>query len=55
MKQLIKVIGVFLAGLMTWFSPVNMASTGMCCAACTMKKEEEYKIEYIQEKEDTEA
>jgi esterase/lipase len=52
MKKLIKIVGLALAGLMTWFSPVQMANSGICCVACAMKKEEEVKIEYVKE-EDT--
>ena len=55
MRQLIKIIGLCMAGLMTWFSPVNMANAGTCCVACAMKKEEEFKIEYVEETEDIES
>ena len=54
MRQIIKIIGLALAGLMTWFSPVQMANNGICCVACAMKKEEEVKIEQVKE-EDIEA
>ena len=49
MKKIIKFISVLMAGLMSWFSPVQMANSGMCCAACVLKNEEENKIEYVEE------
>jgi len=49
MKKLIKILSMLMAGLMSWFSPVQMANAGMCCAACVLIKEEENKIEYIEE------
>ena len=49
MKKIIKFISVLMAGLMSWFSPVQMANAGMCCAACVLKNEEENKIEYVEE------
>tara|TARA_R110001592_G_scaffold227939_3_gene484373 strand:+ start:5057 stop:5224 length:168 start_codon:yes stop_codon:yes gene_type:complete len=50
MKKIIKIVGLFMAGLMSWFSPVQMASAGMCCVSCQLIKEEnEAKIEYLEE------
>jgi len=49
MKKIIKILSMLMAGLMSWFSPVQMANAGMCCAACVLIKEEENKIEYIEE------
>jgi hypothetical protein len=49
MRKLIKIFSMLMAGLMSWFSPVQMANSGMCCAACVLKNEEENKIEYVEE------
>ena len=49
MRKLIKILSMLMAGLMSWFSPVQMANAGMCCAACVLIKEEENKVEYIEE------
>jgi hypothetical protein len=49
MRKLIKILSMLMAGLMSWFSPVQMASAGMCCAACVLIKEEENKVEYVEE------
>ena len=49
MKKLIKILSMLMAGLMSWFSPVQMANAGMCCAACVLIKEEENKVEYVEE------
>ena len=49
MRKLIKILSMLMAGLMSWFSPVQMANAGMCCVACVLIKEEENKIEYIEE------
>jgi|TARA_R110000823_G_scaffold285476_2_gene403927 hypothetical protein len=49
MRKIIKILSMLMAGLMSWFSPVQMANAGMCCAACVLIKEEENKIEYIEE------
>ena len=49
MRKIIKVLSMLMAGLMSWFSPVQMANVGMCCAACVLIKEEENKVEYIEE------
>jgi|TARA_R110000782_G_scaffold203922_2_gene292481 hypothetical protein len=45
MKKLIKILSLLMAGLMSWFSPIQMANAGMCCLACQLKKEEDIKIE----------
>ena len=50
MKKIVKIVGLFMAGLMSWFSPIQMANAGMCCMSCQLKKEDETKIEYIEEK-----
>jgi len=52
MKKIVKIIGLGMAGLMTWFSPIQMANAGICCVSCAMKKEDDVKIEYVKE-EDT--
>jgi hypothetical protein len=49
MRKLIKIFSMLMAGLMSWFSPIQMANSGMCCAACVLKNEEENKIEYVEE------
>ncbi len=49
MKKFIKIVSMLMAGLMSWFSPVQMANSGMCCASCVLKNEEEDKIEYVEE------
>jgi len=47
MKKLFKIVGFLMAGLMSWFNPVQV---GMCCVSCAMKKEEEITvIEEIQD------
>ena len=53
MKKIITIVSFFMAGLMSWFSPIQMAEVGICCTACQLKKEEEVKIEYVKEIEDT--
>ena len=49
MRKVIKILSMLMAGLMSWFSPVQMANAGMCSAACILKNEEENKIEYVEE------
>ena len=49
MRKIIKILSMLMAGLMSWFSPVQMANAGMCCAACVLIKEEENKVEYVEE------
>jgi hypothetical protein len=49
MRKVIKILSMLMAGLMSWFSPVQMANAGMCCAACVLIKEEENKVEYVEE------
>ena len=49
MRKLIKITSMLMAGLMSWFSPVQMANSGMCCTACVLKNEEEDKIEYVEQ------
>ena len=49
MKKIIKFLSILMAGLMSWFSPIQMANAGMCCASCVLKNEEENKIEYIEQ------
>ena len=49
MRKVIKMLSMLMAGLMSWFSPVQMANEGMCCVACVLKNEEENKIEYVGE------
>tara|TARA_R110000824_G_scaffold143820_2_gene311584 strand:- start:1384 stop:1554 length:171 start_codon:yes stop_codon:yes gene_type:complete len=52
MKKTIQILGLGMAGLMSWFSPLQIThGATMCCAECQLKKEEEIEIveEYIQE------
>ena len=49
MKKIVKLVGLFMAGLMSWFSPIQMANAGMCCMSCVLKNEEETKIEYVEQ------
>tara|TARA_R110000803_G_scaffold42850_5_gene91718 strand:+ start:55937 stop:56104 length:168 start_codon:yes stop_codon:yes gene_type:complete len=55
MKKIIKIVSFLMAGLMSWFSPIQMAEAGLCCVACQLKKEEDTKIEYVEEEEDIDA
>jgi|TARA_R110002050_G_scaffold78970_1_gene168785 hypothetical protein len=41
MKKIIRIIAFLMAGLMSWFNPVQ---AGMCCVSCAMKKEDEVEI-----------
>jgi len=49
MRKIIKFLSILMAGLMSWFSPIQMANAGMCCASCVLKNEEEDKIEYVEQ------
>jgi len=49
MRKIIRFLSILMAGLMSWFSPVQMANAGMCCASCVLKNEEEDKIEYVEQ------
>jgi hypothetical protein len=52
MKKIIQILGLGMAGVMSWFSPLQMAhGLNMCCAECQLKKEDEIEIveEYVQE------
>ncbi len=52
MKKIITILSFFMAGVMSWFSPIQMADIGICCTSCQLKKEEEVKIEHVKEIED---
>ena len=48
MKKGIQILGLTMAGLMTWFSPLQTThGTNSCCAECVLKKEDE--IEVVEE------
>jgi len=48
MKKGIQILGLAMAGLMTWFSPLQTThGTNSCCAECVLKKEDE--IEVVEE------
>jgi|TARA_B110000459_G_C16314951_1_gene360968 hypothetical protein len=52
MKKTIQIVGLAMAGLMAWFSPLQIThGTNSCCAECTLKKEDEIEVveEYVQE------
>ena len=52
MKNLIQILGLFMAGLMTWFAPLQLSHTSnMCCAECVLKKEDEVEVvqEYVED------
>lgn len=53
MKKLVRFIMALLVGVFPIQQHV-IHGTGQCCAECAMKKEEEVKIEYIEE-QNTEA
>ena len=47
MSKVIKILGFIMAGVMSWFNPVQV---GMCCVSCAIKKEDDdVKIEYVEE------
>lgn len=51
-NKLFKFIGLFFAGLVTMFQPMQIVhGTDSCCATCQMKREED-KIEVVEDKED---
>jgi len=55
--KLLKPLGLLMAGLMAWFSPIQQIPHGEagCCAECAMKKEDEIEfVEEVKEEEDTE-
>jgi len=46
--KIVKIIGLFMAGLMSWFSPINQIHNGeLCCVGCHLKKEDE--VELVEE------
>ena len=48
MKKTLQILGLTMAGLMTWFSPMQIThGTNSCCAECVLKKEDE--IEVVEE------
>lgn len=54
MNKLVASIGFFMAGAMSFFSPVAMShGDSGCCAECTFKKEEE--VEVVDQKEDNKS
>lgn len=50
MKKIIKFVSILMAGVMSFFSPMN-ASHGEsgCCAECTFKREDELEVVYDEE------
>ena len=52
MKKTIQILGLTMAGLMAWFTPLQTThGTNGCCAECVLKKEDEIEMveEYVQE------
>ena len=52
MKKVIQIIGLGMAGLMTWFSPMQVThGINSCCAECVLKKEDEIEVvdEYVED------
>jgi len=50
MNKLIKIISFFMAGVMSFFSPITVNHGEVnCCAECTFKKEEEIEVVYEEE------
>ena len=48
MKKTIQIVGLAMAGLMAWFTPLQTThGTNSCCAECVLKKEDE--IEVVEE------
>ena len=41
-KKTIQIVGLAMAGLMAWFTPLQTThGTNSCCAECVLKKEDE--------------
>ena len=52
MKKIIQILGLGMAALMAWFSPLQMThGVNNCCAECVLKKEDEIEVveEYVQD------
>jgi len=50
MNKIIMTISVFMAGIMSFFSPITMShGESGCCAECTFKKEEDIEVVYDEE------
>lgn len=53
MKKVIQILGLGMAGLMTWFNPMPIThGTNSCCAECVLKKEDEIEMvveEYVED------
>ena len=49
-KKVIQIMGLGMAALMTWFSPMQINhGVNSCCAECVLKKEDEIEVveEYV--------
>ena len=56
MKKVIQILGLVMAGLMTWFSPMQIThGVNSCCAECVLKKEDEIEMVIEEYVEDTTA
>ena len=52
MKKAIQILGLGMAALMTWFSPLQIThGINSCCAECVLKKEDEIEVveEYVED------
>lgn len=50
MKKIIKFVSILMAGVMSFFSPVNVShGDSGCCAECTFKREDELEVVYDEE------
>ncbi len=50
MKKVMMIVSCFMAGVMSFFSPMTINhSEASCCAECTFKKEEEIEVVYEEE------
>ena len=52
MRKVIQILGFGMAGLMTWFSPMQIThGINNCCAECVLKKEDEIEVveEYVED------
>jgi len=50
MKKAFQILGLSMAAVMTWFSPLQIThGVNSCCAECVLKKEDEIEIveEYV--------
>ncbi len=51
--KIVKMVGLLMAGLMSWFSPIQMVNNGICCVGCDMKKEDEIELTIDEVVDDT--